>query len=1230
MQNISENINKRQYIHLRLTSEYSLSEGILPLESAFELAEKDHMPALAITDIGNIFGAVKFAKAALKKELSENSQRKYSIFPIIGTQLYIKNKYLQHRQRVIALVKNKIGYTNLCKMLTNSFINCENPDLAAIDFEKISENNLDGLFILSGHLDGDIGCLLLADQYQKAKEIALFWQTKTNGNYFIELQKANRVGEEVINEGSISIAQELEIPIVATHPIIFASSEDFDAHEVRYCIAHNLKFSDANRPRPYSPAQYFSTTAEMVDRFISYPQALANTIKIAQSCDFIFDFLIDQIENKETKYHLPSFSTEDGSNPEEYISQLAYQKLSKKLVELFPKEQERQTKTKIYQDRLQDEINTINQMGYAGYYLVVQEFINWAKSKNIPVGPGRGSGAGSIAAYVLGITDIDPIEHGLLFERFLNSERISMPDFDIDFCEIRRSEVIEYVKNRHGIDRVANIVTYMSMAARASIKDCGRALGISYVATNRLSDLIPKEVDITLDEAYKAEPEIAKLLSKEPSLKEVWQMAKKLEGLPRNTSAHAAGILITPKPLIEYCPLYRHQSDNSDLLTSQFDMKDIENLGLVKFDFLGLATLTIIDNTQKNIRKLTGNDDFSVANINYQDPATYQLFQNGQTNSIFQCESQVCKDLEQRIKIENFEEITALLALNRPGPLNSGMVENYINVKHQKEAIKIFDERIAEILKPTYGVIIYQEQVMQIAQILAKYSLGEADSLRRAMGKKDEKLMAKNRKGFLERARQNQTNPKIAKELFDLIEKFAEYGFNKSHSAAYGLLAYQTAYLKVHYPSAFIAAVMTSEIVGGSNNKIAQVMKECSLMGVNICPPSINQSEFYFVPKDESTIIFGLGAIKGVGEKAINHLVEVRKTGAYSNFDDFWERVDRSILNKKTLEALIKAGAFDELDLGNNKPLGFYRQFYLSFIEEGSENENFGGLFEIQDDRFSDLKRPNSNFSPRQNVIWENEVLEFSWSGHLIDFYLNDIKNLGISTINEIALNNNDDLSCWMAGIIAYKRMRKTRNGQMMNIILEDKSSSRLELSVFDNLLQQELDSKNQKTIRDRLYENNLIFVYGKARQKRQHNSQADIENSNYNNSDQINNIVNFTPNFQAELIFTFDEILQYASGLYLEINTLVDIDLPAIEEFIENSQKKSFADSPKIDMYFSISSTNCEKHVKASMQMPDKIYIDHEILINLREKIGVDSCKLFFSRLPTPEINKTWTRSYQ
>lgn len=1225
--------NSPTFVHLRLSSEYSLSEGILPMEQALELAETDHMSALAITDLGNIFGAVKFAKKSLKIDLENKDKRTYNIQPIIGCQLYIRNKNLATRQKIIALVKNKQGYHNLCTLLTDTYTQKIDVNKVALNFEELSTKIFEGLFILSGHLDGDIGELLLADQYNKAKEQAAMWMEKTAGNYFIELQKAHRSGEEAINEGSLAIADELSIPIVATHPIMFANSEDFDAHEVRYCIAHNEIFANSERARPYTPAQYFTTSAEMSERFSEYPQALTNTINIAKSCNFLFDFLHDKLDKKNPTYHLPSFIPEDGSDTNEFFEKLAREKLHLRLIILFPEAEIRKNKSPEYHTRLEYELKTIIKMGFAGYYLVVQEFINWAKNQEIPVGPGRGSGAGSIVAFVLGITDIDPIANGLLFERFLNIERVSMPDFDIDFCENRRGEVIDFVRERHGTIRVAGIVTYMTMAARAAIKDCGRALGVTLGAVNSLSELIPKEINITLEKAYVDEPLIAKKLAEEPALKDIWKMALKLEGLPRNTGSHAAGILITPKALVEYCPLYRHNDNPDELPVAQFDMKDIESLGLVKFDFLGLSTLTIIDNACDHIRKLTG-EKFLINQIPENDAKAYNIFQSGMTNTIFQCESQVCKDLERQIKIENFEEITALMALNRPGPLNSGMVKDYINVKHQKEKIKIFDERIAEILKPTYGVIIYQEQVMQIAQILAKYSLGEADILRRAMGKKDEKLMAKNRSGFVARAKENNTNPKIAEELFNLIEKFAEYGFNKSHSAAYGLIAYQTAYLKAHYPSAFLSAVMSSQINGGSNNKIAQVITECKVLGIYVTPPSVNHCEYLFFPQDLQSICFGLGTIKGLGEKAAEHIVEIRKNGLYKNFDDFLVRVDRATVNKRALEALIKAGAFDCLDGTIDAPNGQYRQYYLSYIEGGSdENESTGGLFDNFGESTEVVDNTNlkeCKYSPRQNVIWENQVLEFSWSGHLIDFYRQDLRALEIESISDISKKPEDDFYCWCAGIIAYTRMRKTTKGAMMSLILEDNSGARLDLAVFNRLLIKQLYNQDGQSIRNYLKEGNLIFVYGGVRREKIVEKVV-IENSEeleITESDKPITVVSDNmPRMRAEEILIYDEVLQRAYLINLPINSaqVQDKTLEAISEFLETNKN----DVSKINLAVHIN-TNAKDEkmqVQASYHLPFKISINGEKVLQLRDKLGAEYGEVVYSRLPTPEIQKRWQR---
>lgn len=1170
------------------------------MEQSLALAEQHRQAALAITDIGNISGAIKFFKSALKP----SGKRQHAIQPLLGAQIYVRSSYWQTRSRVLMLVQDQRGYKNLCALISQSYNTVSHADQAVIDIESLSPKQLEGLFVLSGHADGDLGALLLAGFYDKAQSLAKHWQSLVSERYVLELQWADRPGEAVINEGSLALSLECGIAVVATHPILFAKSEDYLAHEVRFCIANDDHVHNPERIARHTPKQYFLSSEAMIALFADTPQAITNTVRIAQSCTFLFDFLTQ----KNTTYHLPNFPTPHGEPANEWLTARAQENLAQKLIDHFPDEPVRLSRTQEYQERLAFELATIIKMGFSGYYLIVAEFIVWAKRQRIPVGPGRGSGAGSLVAYVMGITNIDPIAHGLLFERFLNPERISMPDFDIDFCEERRAEVIEHVRELYGSDCVSQIITFMTMGARSAIRDCARVLGLSLGAAGALADLIPAALDMTLDKARLAEPQIERKLKEEPALSEVWEMAKALEGLPRNVGVHAAGILITPSALINFCPLYR--ADESSRPAAQFDMKDIEVLGLVKFDFLGLSTLTVIQHTVEHIQMLTGKD-FNIETIPESDPQTYRIFQSGDTNAIFQSESRTAKELERKIHPDNFEEITALMALNRPGPLSSGMVDDYIDIKHGKKTMSVGDERLREILAPTYGVIIYQEQVMQIAQRLANYTLGGADMLRRAMGKKDAELMAQNKESFIQGAVANRVESKVAKDLFELIEKFADYGFNKSHSAAYAVIAYQTAYLKAHYPSAFMAAVMTNEI--GRNSKIAQYLIDCRAMGLVVLPPSINHGQYAFVPRDAQTIHFGLGAIKGLGYSAIQAIVQERQNhGDFRDVSDFFNRLDKTLVNKKAQESLIKSGALDVLG-------GAYREHYLSQINQQIEQSG-GGLFDDAPSAESTISNLPKTFSRRQNLQWEHEVLEFYLSGHLMDYYRPDLVALGVPSIQTLAqMNAGQEKVSWVGGLITSARIRKTANGLMMSATLDDGSGVLLDLAVFSKVLEK---------IRDSLKEGKVILVYGRV----------SIDASGGEEADKFAGM----PRMRAELILPFAQVLGYASALQVFLRSAND--LQSLNDFLAAIRTPT-NDAQTLDIYAEwLIAQKAQGALPAftvrptiQIQPSQALKLAEEPLLHLREQwlnqeglaldpTGADLPKLIFRPLPNVAIEKRWS----
>ncbi len=802
------------------------------------------------------------------------------------------------------LARNQPGYVTLTELVSRGYQEGQHQGIPMLQKEWIAENHA-GLIALSAAMQGDIGAALLAENRAQARACAEFWSGLFPDSFYLELQRVGKPDEERYIGLAVELAAELDLPVVATNDVRFLNPSDFDAHEVRVCIHQGRVLDDSRRPKDYTNQQYLRSAEEMTELFADIPEALQNSVEIAKRCT---------VELRLGENFLPDFEVPEGMTLADYFKQASREGLEERLQQHPPVGKGSfEENRKVYDERLEIELNVIVQMGFPGYFMIVADFIQWAKNNDIPVGPGRGSGAGSLVAYALKITDLDPIEFDLLFERFLNPERVSMPDFDIDFCMERRDEVIDYVARHYGRDHVSQIITYGSMAAKAVIRDVGRVMGHAYGFVDRLAKLIPFEIGMTLDKALKESQELKDLYDSEEDVKQLIDMARALEGISRNAGKHAGGVVIAPTKLTDFSPLYCEQGGGN--LVTQFDKDDVEAVGLVKFDFLGLRTLTIIDWALQTInrqRAAKGEPPVDISQIPRDDQASYELLKNAQTTAVFQLESSGMKALIKKLKPDCFDDIIALVALFRPGPLESGMVDDYINVKHGAKA-EYAHPLLEPILKPTNGVILYQEQVMQIARELASYTLGGADMLRRAMGKKKPEEMAKEREKFMSGAVANQIDAGIATYVFDLMEKFAGYGFNKSHSAAYALVAYQTAWLKAHYPAAFMAAVMSSDM--DNTDKVVVLIEECREMKLQICPPDINLSDFRFTVNDKGQIVYGIGAIKGVGENAIDDLLKERNVnGPYSGLYDLCKRVDLRKVNRRVLEALIKAGALDSID----------------------------------------------------------------------------------------------------------------------------------------------------------------------------------------------------------------------------------------------------------------------------------------------------------------------------
>ncbi|HEX6930442.1 MAG TPA: DNA polymerase III subunit alpha, partial [Gammaproteobacteria bacterium] len=844
----------------------------------------------------------------------------------------------------------------------------------------------EGLIAISACCDGEIARALLANR--DADALLYQWLAWFDDRFYLELQRTGRENEEACNAATVKLAARHNVPVVATNDVRFIHREDFEAHETRVCIQEGRVLNDPRRPRRYSEEQYLKSPEQMRELFADVPEAIDNSAAIARRCG---------LKLRLGEYFLPDFPVPAGHDIESWLRAESRAGLDRRLEKLLDGHATDYAERRaVYEDRLKIELDVILQMGFPGYFLIVADFIAWARNNGVPVGPGRGSGAGSLVAYALGITDLDPLAYDLLFERFLNPERVSLPDFDVDFCMEGRDRVIDYVAEKYGRDQVSQIITYGSMAARAVVRDVGRVLGHPYGFVDRIAKLIPFEIGMTLDKALEDENgELVQAYNNEEEIKDLIDRARQLEGLARNAGKHAGGVVIAPTALSEFTPLYCEQGSESPV--TQLDKDDVESVGLVKFDFLGLRTLTIIDWAIDNInaiRRRRGEGPLDITSIPMDDKATFDLLKRYESTAVFQLESRGMKDLIRRLQPDSFEDIIALVALFRPGPLQSGMVDDFINRKHGRQKVEYPHPDLEAILKPTYGVILYQEQVMQIAQVLGGYTLGGADLLRRAMGKKKPEEMAKQRSIFQEGAAKKGVEARTAEYIFDLMEKFAGYGFNKSHSAAYALLSYQTAWLKAHYPAAFMAAVLSSDM--DHTDKVVLFIDECQRMKLEILPPDVNESVYAFTVHSDTAIRYGLGAVKGVGRGVVDNVVEIReRDGAFGNLDDFCRRVDPGKLNRRTLEALIRAGALDSLG-PNRASLMAHLPTALAAADQASKNIDAG-----QDDMFGVAAGPAESapvpelppWSEEERLAGERETLGLFLSGHPIDRFDAELKH---------------------------------------------------------------------------------------------------------------------------------------------------------------------------------------------------------------------------------------------
>ncbi len=1030
------------FVHLRIHTEFSLVDGIVRIKPLVKKLIEFQMPSAAITEQSNLFSLVKFYKAS----------QGAGIKPITGADVLIYNDEEPASPfRMTLLARNKTGYVTLTELVSQAYQHGQHQGVPMLQKSWIEQNH-EGLIVLSGAMEGDVGKALQAENIAQARACAGHWAKLFPDCFYLELQRVGKPNEERYIKLAVELAAELDLPVVATNDVRFLDKSDFDAHEVRVCIHQGRVLDDSRRPKDYTEQQYLRSPEEMADLFVDIPEALQNSVEIAKRCN---------VELRLGENFLPDFPVPENMTLDEVFIEASQQGLEERLKQHPPVGKGSfEENRKVYDKRLEIELNVIVQMGFPGYFMIVSDFIQWAKNNDIPVGPGRGSGAGSLVAYALKITDLDPIEFDLLFERFLNPERISMPDFDIDFCMERRDEVIDYVARHYGRDHVSQIITYGSMAAKAVIRDVGRVMGHAYGFVDRLAKLIPFEIGMTLDKALKESPELRDLYDTEEEVKQLIDMARALEGISRNAGKHAGGVVIAPTKLTDFSPLYCEQGGGN--LVTQFDKDDVEAVGLVKFDFLGLRTLTIIDWALQTInrqRAARGEEPVDIALIPRDDPASYELLKNAQTTAVFQLESSGMKALIKKLKPDCFDDIIALVALFRPGPLESGMVDDYINVKHGAKA-EFAHPLLEPILKPTNGVILYQEQVMQIARDMAGYTLGGADMLRRAMGKKKPEEMAKQREIFTEGAIKNQIDESIATYIFDLMEKFAGYGFNKSHSAAYAWVAYQTAWLKAHYPAAFMAAVMSSDM--DNTDKVVVFIEECREMKLEICPPDVNISDFRFTVNDKGQIVYGIGAIKGVGENAIEDLLRERNAnGPFAGLYDLCKRVDLRKVNRRVLEALIRAGALDAIDPNRAAHMAELTTALRVAEQHGKmalagQNDLFGLGDEMDDDgeseAYATIVEP---WTDKEKLEAEKQTLGLFLSGHPIAEYLPELKHITHGTLGSLEVDagrTRGKMEARVAGLIVDLRTRQTKQGKMMGFAVLDDRTGRLEVAAFSNV----------------------------------------------------------------------------------------------------------------------------------------------------------------------------------
>ena len=1077
------------FIHLHLHTEYSLADGLIKITDLASTVANMNMPAISITEKNNVFSAIKFYRA----------MRNQGIKPLIGADLNLVTEKKDEFSNILLLCQHIDGYKNLSKLITKSYTEGQYLGNPMIHFDWLKKYN-DGLIVIDCADNGNFTKIFTSNDNLNTNKTVENLLSLFPNRYYLELQRIGRKDEDLLVNNTLDYSEKFNIPVVATNNVRFLEETSFEAHEARVCIYQGFTLDDPRRPREYTNQQYVRSSEEMEDLFSDIPEAITNSFNIAQRCNVEFNL---------GKNFLPYFPVDENETQDQCLINESTKKLNEILSEY---EENTELQSEEYHQRLQKELDVIVSMGFSGYFLIVADFIRWAKENTIPVGPGRGSGAGSLVAYSLNITELDPIKYDLLFERFLNPERISLPDFDVDFCMDHRDEVINYVSTKYGNDHVSQIITFGTMAAKAVVRDVGRVLGFPYGFVDQIAKLIPFDLamTMTLDRALSEEQALKKRYKSEDDVKLLIDLAKKLEGITRNAGRHAGGVVIAPDPLFNYMPLYCEQT--SQTIVTQFDMSDVEDIGLVKFDFLGLRTLTIIDWTLKDInriRKNNGESIIDIRKIKLDDALTYNLIQSTKTTAVFQLESDGMKKLIKRLKPDKFDDLIALVALFRPGPLQSGMVDDFIERK-SGATVRYMHDDLEHALKPTYGIILYQEQVMQIAQTLAGYTLGAADLLRRAMGKKKPEEMAKQRIIFTEGCIARGIEDRQSTRIFDLMEKFAGYGFNKSHSAAYALVAYRTAWLKAHYPAAFMAAVLSSDM--DNTDKIVTLLEEIRRMQIKVLPPSVNQGQYSFTVTDNKTISYGLGAIKGVGLSAIEVIIKAREVGNdYLSLFDFCKRVDLRKANRRVLEALIRSGSMDFFEVSRST-LSHNLSKAISLSEQYSKNNISGqndmfGLDVINENEEDNMDISQytivPNWDDKERLMGEKETLGFYLKGHPIIRYEDELQKIISTRLNECKLGN-----VLVAGYIMGIRTRTGSRGRMAEIRLDDRTAQIL-INVY---------SDEYQKYRNLLLKDQLIIIKGKA-----------IEDDYVDRGISI----------RANQIFSLDQIRKESSSLILNIEKI-------------------------------------------------------------------------------------------